>query len=101
MDEGDAVPGGLGGVARRVRSALQAHGAGIGLEDPADHVHERALAGAVLADQAEDPSLPHGERDPLQRVDAEEGLVDALEFEVGLHAHDAPARTCVSLARSL
>ena len=50
--------------------------AGVGLVDAAQNLHQRRLAGAVLADQADDLAGPDLDRDVLQRVNAGEALVD-------------------------
>ena len=61
-------------VARHIGRAGKAHRAGVGLNDAADDVHQRALAGAVLADQAEDATAPEREVDVADGVNAGERL---------------------------
>jgi hypothetical protein len=46
-------------------------------------VHERALAGAVLPEEAEDLTLVEGEVHLAVRDDAREGLGDASDLEDG------------------
>ena len=48
-----------------------------------DDLHQRALAGAVLADETMDLAGGEREVDPTQRLDAAEGLGDLVQFEEG------------------
>ena len=48
-----------------------------------DDLHQRALAGAVLADETMDLAGGEREVDPAQRLDAAEGLRDPVQFEDG------------------
>ena len=65
----------------RVGRAVEPHRAPLGREHPAEDVHQRRLAGPVLADQAEDAAPAEGERDVLQHRHAEEALLDVPELE--------------------
>ena len=72
------------------RRAAELHGlapqedlAGVGLVEPEHGVHQRALAGAVLAEQAVDLTLVEGEVHVLVRDDAREGLGEAPHLEDG------------------
>ena len=48
-----------------------------------DHVHQRAFAGAVLAQQAEDLALAQGQINSVIRQDAGEALANAPNFQHG------------------
>jgi len=54
---------------------------GVGLVQPVDHVHQRGLAGAVLAQQPEDLALADLERDVVVGEDPGEAFRDADEAE--------------------
>ena len=63
VDHPDAV---VEGIARRVdRGGLSAHQdlALVRVIDPGDHVHQRGLAAAVLAQHGQDLALPDGHAD--------------------------------------
>ena len=68
------------GAARRAPAgdlaARELDGALVRPVEPGQHVHERRLARAVRADQADDLVLPHLERDVAERVHALEGARD-------------------------
>src|ERR1700682_1766400 len=49
--------------------------------DAAQHLHQRRLAGAILAHQGMDLTLPDGEIDVVQRLHAGEGFADSAHFE--------------------
>ena len=55
--------------------------AGVGLLDAADDLHQRRLAGAVLAEQRDDLSGVHVEAHAAQRVNARKTLVDAAKLK--------------------
>ena len=48
-----------------------------------DDLHQRRLAGAVLADETMDLAGEQREVDPAKRLDAAEGLRDPLQFKDG------------------
>ena len=78
-----ADPGGAR-VARRAevnRLAVDPHFAGVAGVDAGDDLHQRALAGAVLARDAVDRARPQREIDAPQRVDAAERLGDSRQFQ--------------------
>ena len=77
----DAVGRRLGGMAQDDRVAVVHDPATVRLVHAGEDLHQRRLAGSVLADQAHDLARPDGEAHRLQRVDAGEALVDALELE--------------------
>ncbi len=79
MDEGDAAGASASaGLRGRIGRAVKAHRAGVRPHDAADDVHQRALAGAILPDQAEDAATAEREVDVADRVDAGERLGDAV-----------------------
>ena len=56
--------------------------------DARDRLHHRRLAGAVVADQADDLALVDGEVDPVQSLDRAESLAYSVQLEersAGLH----------------
>ena len=59
------------------------HRAGVGPVQPEHDVHQRALAGAVLAEQAVDLAVMEGQADVLVGDHAGEGLGDAADLEHG------------------
>jgi hypothetical protein len=54
--------------------------------DATQHLHQRRLAGAVLANQGMDLALPDGEIDVAQRLHADEGFADTAHFEQCRHS---------------
>ncbi len=64
--------------------ALETNGPGVGLVDPAEHLHEGRLAGSVLADQRVDLARVQLERRLVERVDTRKVLGDALHLDEGL-----------------
>ena len=63
------------------RLALDEDLAGVGRIGAEQHVHQRRLAGAVLAQQPEDLARRHAEIDGLVRLDGAEALGDAAHFD--------------------
>ena len=55
--------------------------AGVGAVEPVEHVHERALAGAVLAEQGVDLAEAEVEVDAVVGDDAGEALDDAAHLD--------------------
>ena len=49
--------------------------------DAGDRLHQGRLAGAVVADQADDAARLDRESDAAQRLDRAEGLAHVVEFE--------------------
>ena len=75
-------------VAHRRRGAPSIeHLTRVGLLDAADDLHQRGLAGAVLAEQRDDFSGVHVEAHAAQRVHARKALLDAPKLE-DRRAHD-------------
>ena len=64
-------------------AAIHHEGAGRRLVHAGDDLHERRLAGAVLADEAVDLARAQGEVDAPQGLDAAEALGDALHRDGG------------------
>ena len=65
----------------------------VGLLDAGDDAHERALAGAVLAQDSVDRARGDGEGHALERADAAEALADTVEGEAWGHAVRGQARS--------
>ena len=74
---------GVGGVAQPTGSPAMQDPPGVRLVDAGQDLHQRRLAGAVLADQPDDLAAADLDRDVLQRMHAGEALVDALERQRG------------------
>ena len=71
-------------VVRRVevdRLAVDEHLAGVATDDAAEHLHERRLAGAVLADQRAHLARAQREVAVAQRVDGAVGLADVAQLD--------------------
>ena len=84
VDERDAAaPSRRVDVAHRRRRAVDQHVAGVGLLDAADDLHQRGLAGAVLAEQRDDFARVHLEAHAAERVHAGKPLVDRSKLEDG------------------
>ena len=79
--------GGLGLAADRDRAA-------VGRGDAGEHVHQRRLAGAVVADEADALAGRDREVDAVERPDGAEMLLDAVQ-------RDDPVRGCRSSAVEL
>ena len=90
----DAGGDGVARAAELHRLAAEQDLARVGLVEPEHRVHQRALAGAVLAEQAEHLALVEREVDVFVGDDAGERLGDApyLEDRAGLVAHAPPRR---------
>ena len=70
--------------------AVDLEGAGIGRMDAGDHLHQGALAGAVLPREAVNGSRPQREIDAAQGLHAAEGLDDVCEFDQRRHGIRQP-----------
>ena len=81
----------LAGPVIRTDLAVDEHLALVGLDQPVEDVHERALAGAVLAEEGMDLAGPDVEVDVVVGEDAGELLGDAAHAR----APGAPARGAV------
>ena len=85
----DSEPGRIGGTRDRHGLPLEAETALVGRMDAGDHLDQRRLAGAVVADEGDDLAGTNLEVDVLQRLDRAEALADALQREQravrGLH----------------
>ena len=91
MDHGDAV---LERVERRAEPDLDApqpEGAGVGRIDAGDDLHQRRLAGAVLAHEGVHRAALQSELDIVEREDAGEFLADVLDLEQVFGVRDGPA----------
>src|SRR5206468_1376111 len=59
--------------------------AGVRLLHAAENFHQRALAGAVLADNRDDLAPPDGQIDPIERGHARERFADFSRFQQRRH----------------
>ena len=81
---------GMDGIARRVEAhglAVQEDLSGIGPIEPVEDVHQRRLAGAVLAEQRVHLTAPDVEADVVVRYDAGELLANSPHLEDALLNH--------------
>ena len=91
MDHRDAV---AQRVERRTQAdvlALEAEGAGVWRIDAGDDLHQRRLAGAVLAHQRMDVAALEAERHVVERQNAGERFAHVLDFEQVFGARHGPA----------
>ena len=105
MDRGDAVLEGLVRAGERDRLAADADLAGVRLVDAGEDLHQRRLAGAVLADQRGHLARIERQADIVQRAHAREGSCDTPESVkqrravAGGGVLDSAARAVVSMIR--
>src|SRR5690606_19765231 len=81
MHHPDAVRHRLPGTGEADRLVVEQDLALVGVVEAEEHVHERGLAGAVLAEQRVDLAGLDGEADRIVRDEGSEALGDATEFE--------------------
>ncbi len=81
VDHADPVVDGVVHTGELHLLAAHADRSGIGLVEPEDDVHERALSGAVLAEEAVDLALIEREVDVLVGDHARERLGHTAHFE--------------------
>ena len=81
IDHGNAARPRIARASRRVGLARQGHRARIGPVRPGEDFHQRALAGAVLADQGADFARFNAERDAVERPRGPERLGDVSHFQ--------------------
>jgi len=83
VHEGDPVRLRVVGVSQRDLLALEADDAFVGLDEPDERLHERALAGAVVAADGVHLACTHVDREPSDGTHRAEGLrqVDDLEHD--------------------
>ena len=84
MNEGDSGAQRFGDGERAVRGAVDLDRSLIGLHHPAEDLHQRRLARAVLADQRENLAPVHGQADTRKRADAGVGLADVDQPKEGI-----------------
>src|SRR5205814_7898561 len=96
MDHADAEPDGVGRAADRDRAAVIDDLAGIRPGQAVDDVHQRALAGAVLAQQRVHLSPPDVEVDAVVGPERTVRLDDAAQDQRDVVGRGvlAPARRC-------
>jgi hypothetical protein len=80
IDGRDPQFGGVLGAGDRDFFPFEANVAGIRRVDPRDRLHQRRLAGAVVADEADDLAGVDGEVDPVQSLDRAESLAYILQL---------------------
>ena len=85
-DDRDAGGLGLDRVVEGVRLAVDQDLAGVGGMHAREHLHQRRLAGPVLADDRVDLAGAAVDVDAVQDLDAEEALADAAHLEQLGHA---------------
>ncbi|BAB51502.1 mll4969 [Mesorhizobium japonicum MAFF 303099] len=81
VDEGDARTQAAFDTQPLMGGAVDRDRAGVRRGDAAEDLHQGRLAGAVLADQADDLARPDLHGEAIQRDDARIGLAHALEAE--------------------
>ena len=81
VDHLDAELAPRAGIELQDVAAVEGDRAGIGAVDAGDGLHQRRLAGAVVADQADHLAGRDGEVDAVQHVDRAKALADAGERE--------------------
>ena len=80
VDDGDAEGAGVGGAVDLGRLAVERDRAAVGLVDAGQDLDQRALAGAVLADQGVDLARDEVERDVVERLGRREALGDPAQL---------------------
>src|SRR5689334_13166322 len=81
VDECDAMPARIERGCWCVAATVDVHGPRIGPHGAAEHVHERALAGAVLPDERVDFPRAHAEIDAVEGGRRAEPFYDAADVE--------------------
>ena len=87
VDHGHAGTDGVGGAAKRLHVAVDGDSALVGNVFPAEDLHHRGLAGAVLAQQAVHATGAHGEAHVGERAHAGKTLPDMAKFQARRAAH--------------
>jgi hypothetical protein len=77
----ETEPGRFGGIVDHDRAAVDQDLPGVGHDQPEHHVHQRRLAGAVLAEHTVDLAASHREVDVVARDDGAEPLGDGSELD--------------------
>ena len=85
IDHGDPGAAGLERITRVERDAIEFDGSGVGGMGPAEHLHEGALAGPVLADQGVDVAGLKRQVHAPQCLGGTEGLADVGQSKAGGH----------------
>ena len=85
MHHADAARARVAGGAEMDGLAVHLEGAGIGAVHAGDHLHQGALAGAVLAGEPVDRAGLKREIDAAQGLDAAERLDDVCKFDQRRH----------------
>ena len=90
VNEGDARTQRFGDGERGMRGAVDLDRALVGLDHAAQDLHQRRLAGAVLADQRENLAALHAQADTRKGADAGIGLADVDQPEEGIGQTSSP-----------
>src|SRR5579863_6746021 len=91
MDHGDAVAQRVEGRGEPNFLAFELEGAGIRSVDAGDDLHQRRLAGAILAHQSMDMPAFKAKLHVVEREHAGESLADVFDFQQIFGAWDRPA----------
>ena len=89
VDQHDAPVHGVRHAVQAHRRAVQQQDALVGREEAGHDLHERGLAGPVLADDGQRLARHEAQAHPVQRLHAGERLADAARFQEGC-AHYFP-----------
>jgi len=84
VDHPDPAGDGVGGGVGVVGTSVERYRPAVGVVEPVEHVHQRGLAGAVLAKQSVDLATPDPEVDVVVRDDTRKRLCDPRQLQVGL-----------------
>ena len=99
-DHADAVLDRIGRAVQRHLLAADPDGPLVGALDPVEHLHERGLAGTVLADDGVHRPLRHAEGDVVVGDDTGEPLGDPLDLDGEVTRRGVRARGRVGVGRA-
>ena len=98
VEHRDAGGEGVGRAGEAALGAVEDDAPGVRRVDAGENLHQRRLAGAVLAAERADRPAPHRERDVRERDDRRELLADAFHpqnhivLAVGVHLNNLPLK---------
>jgi hypothetical protein len=92
MNHGDASRHGVARTMAGERSAAEHNGAGIGRKHPEQDLHQGALAGTILPEQAEDLAGLHVEIDAVISAERAEAANDPTHLQEWFHPLPAPGK---------
>ena len=84
MDRRDAAGAGIPRIGEANALAVHQDRATGWLVEAGEHLDQRRLAGAIVAQQADDLAGQDRQRDVVERVDAGEALGDVAQFDKGV-----------------